>query len=126
VKKTILFEDAVMYYNKWVQGIASRDISGQKVGIKDILKKNEEHLDGNPNFSKSSPVLPFPIDNTVSLLGDLSLNTSNALALFRQSLRNPVVKKDKALKGQIILIITALKSITFILQKLFQKIGRNI
>jgi len=101
MKKRVLFEDASMYYNKWVSGIASGEFESQKIGLKDILKQNEEHLDQSPNLAKVGNVLPYPIPNAVSILGELITSTSNSLALFRTSLKNPVVQKDKKAKAEI-------------------------
>lgn len=109
MKKQVLFEDTTMYYNKWVQGVASRDLASQKMGLKDLLKMDDQHLDQNPNGAKADNVLPYPMPNAVSILGDLVVNTSNALEMFRNVNRNPALKKNKRVHAEVLLIITALK-----------------
>jgi len=122
MKRPVLFEDATSYYNKWVQGIASRDLNGQKVGIKDILKQNDEHLDQNPNFAKAGNEMPYPIPNAVSVLGELIVFTSNSLNLFRLSLKNPALK-DKNARGQIILIVNTLSRCINLINLLLKRLS---
>jgi hypothetical protein len=126
MKKRVLFEDASMYYNKWVQGIASGELASQKIGLKDILKQNEEHLDQSPNIPQHNTAMPYPIPNAVSVLGDLITTLSNALNLFRQTLKNPVLEKKKAARAEIILIITALKHALNILNRLIFRLQKPI
>lgn len=122
MKRPILFEDATSYYNKWVQGIASRELGSQKIGLKDILKQNEEHLDQNPNFAKAGNEMPYPIPNAVSILGDVIVYTSNSLNLFRQSLKNPALK-DKKARGQVILIVNTLSRCITLINLLLKKLS---
>ncbi len=122
MKHPILFEDTVSHYNKWVQGIASRDLASQKIGFKDIVRKNETHLDQNPNLSKAEPTMPHPIPNAVSVLGDLITQTSNAINLFRQSLRNPVLQNNKKAKAEISVILQELKLSMKVLNRLISKL----
>lgn len=126
MKKRVLFEDASMYYNKWVSGIASRDLASQKIGLKDILKKNDEHMEQNPNLTKAGTVMPYPIPNAVSSLGEIITSTSNALNLFRQSLHNPAVQEEKRARAEIVLIIKYLKYVLDILNKLISRLQKSV
>jgi len=126
MKKRILFEDASMYYNKWTSGIASREMASQKIGLKDILKKNDEHMDQNPNLARAQTTIPYPIPNAVPILGELVTSTSNALTLFRQSLQNPILKDKKTARAEVVLIITYLKYSLNILNKLIVKLEKLV
>jgi hypothetical protein len=126
MKKRILFEDATMYYNKWVQGMASGQLASQKVGLKDILSQNDEHLEQSPNQRQDNNVMPYPVPNAVSVLGDLITSLSNNLTLFRQTLKNPVLEKDKYAKAEIILIITVLKKALNLLNGLIYKLQKSV
>ncbi len=125
MKSPILFEDATMYYNKWVQGIASRDLASQKIGLKELIDKNDEHMDQSPNTAKAEPVMPYPIPNAVSVLGELVTTTSNSLALFRQALKQPALENKKAARAEIVLIITALKASMNILNRLIIQLQKK-
>lgn len=125
MKKRVLFEDASMYYNKWVSGIASGEQSSQKIGLKDILKQNDEHLSQSPNLAKAGNTLPYPVPNAVSILGELITLSSNSLSLFRLSLKNPNVQNDKKAKAEIILIINHLKQSLSVLNHLIVKLQRK-
>jgi len=124
MKRPVLFEDTTMYYNKWVQGIASRDQSGQRTSLKDLLKVNDQHLEQNPNNAKADTAMPYPLANAVSILGELVVTTSNALSLFRNVNKNPVLKKDKKAHAEILLIITALKKSMHVLNWLLNRLQR--
>ena len=39
IKTKAIFEDTTMAYNRWTQGIASRELSTSKVGLSDLIKK---------------------------------------------------------------------------------------
>jgi hypothetical protein len=126
MKKQVLFEDAAMYYNKWVSGIASGELASQKLSIKDILNKNDEHLEQNPNLTKAEPVMPYPIPNAVSVLGELITSLSSALNLFRLSLKNPALENKKGARIEIILIIKHLKLALHVINKLILKLQKSV
>jgi hypothetical protein len=125
VKKTVLFEDTVNYYNKWVKGIASREFSTQNLKLKELLNKDTEYMDQHPNLSQADQQLPFPLDNSIAILGDLAINVTNALTLYRQALKNPVVKKNKSLLAEIITTIKTLKVVQSQFNQLFFKLSRK-
>ncbi len=109
MKKKLLFEDATMYYNKWVQGIAGKEFGTQRLNFKDIVNANKDHESQSPNTVKAGNSMPYPLPNTVSIFGDLIIHTSNALTMFKSSLKNPVVKNNKQTEKEIVEIINTLK-----------------
>jgi hypothetical protein len=108
VKKKLLFEDATMYYNKWVSGLATREFNAQRLRFKDLYNKSGDTYQ-SPNDSKASNVIPYPLSNAVPILGDLVVNTTNAIRTFKTSLENPVVKDDKKATAEVQSIISHLE-----------------
>lgn len=82
-------EDTTMNYNKWVQGIAAREFSAQRVFLRDILGKSNEN-DQYPNNVVDSKVLPYPLNNLVPSIGNVIFNLNNSLTLLRSSEQNPI------------------------------------
>ena len=121
VKKKLLFEDATMYYNKWVQGIAGKEFGTQQLKFKDIINANKDHESQSPNVTKAGNSMPFPLPNTVSIFGDLIINTSNALTLFKNALKNPAIKKNKQMEEEITEIVVTLKKSLSELNSYFAK-----
>jgi len=126
VKKPILFEDASMYYNKWVSGQAAREFSSQKVKFKDIIKQNSPYTDQTPNGAKAEPVMPYPIPNAVTALGEVSISLSNALNLFRASLKNPTVQEQPEVKSEVTTIINALAKANRELNNMYVEIQKRV
>lgn len=124
MKKRVLFEDASMYYNKWTSGMASREMATQKVGLKELLKQEDEHTIQNPGVVKVGNALPYPVPNAVSILGELITSASNSLSLFRHSLKNPVVANDKKARAEIVLIVNTLKGCLSLLNRLIVNLQR--
>jgi hypothetical protein len=108
VKKKVLFEDAMMGYNKWVSGIAAREFNSQRMKFKDLVSGNYD-TDQSPNNAKADNVLPFQLTNAANILGDLFTNTSNAIAAFEQALQAPAVKKDEQVTEEVNQMINHLK-----------------
>lgn len=115
MKPKLLFEE-VMQYNKWVSGIASRELATQQVTLKDLFDKT---VDQHPNEAQADKVLPYPINGVIQQLGDLYINACNSRMLFKQALSNPVVRENKAAKQQVINIIEKLSKIIFELKSIF-------
>jgi len=95
VRKKLVFED-ILNYNKWVSGIASRELATQKVTLKDIF--NGPSTEQSPNDAKADPVVPYPLQNTVQQIGELYINATNAKQSVLSSLNNPVLKDNKIAK----------------------------
>ena len=123
MKKKVLFEDTVMGYNKWVQGLASREFNAQRLKFKDLFSTNHDLTSQSPNDAKAGNVLPFPLPNIVSTLGDLSTNMSNSISAFKDALKHPNVEKDSKAKKELELILSALKRSQHELNQVFVDIG---
>ena len=93
MNNTVVNEDSVMNYNKWVQGIASREFNAQKVFLRDILGKSNE-TQQYPNNVVSNNVLPYPLTGLVPTLGTVISNLSIALNLAKNSAAYPLFKED--------------------------------
>ena len=126
MKNKLLFEDATMYYNKWVQGIAGKEFGTQQLKFKDIVDANKDHESQSPNTTKAGNVMPYPLPNTVSIFGDLIIGTSNALTMFKNALKNPAIKQNKQMEEEITEIITALKKSLFELNSYFAKAKERV
>jgi len=118
VKPTLLFEE-VMQYNKWVSGIASRDLSTQRVTLSDIFD-----TDKNPQIPgavKAGNDLPYPLKNVMNQLGDLYVNSSNSVELFKQALNNPNIKFNDEAKEYVVFAIKKLTAIQNAIKTLISK-----
>lgn len=114
MKKKLLFEE-IMQYNKWVSGIASRELGSERVTLRDLFNKSVNQY---PNDVKADKVMPYPIPSIIEQLGDLYINACNANNMFKTALNNPVVKENESAKetvktiiGKLDIIINELKDI---------------
>ena len=124
MKKKILFEDATMGYNKWVAGMASREFSSQRLKFKDLVGKGMD-VDQSPNDAKADNVLPYPLNSTIPILGDLLINTTNALKGFKSAQENPLVKDKIKTKEEVELIVKHLTASLNEIEEIFRVISRN-
>ena len=69
-RKTAIFEDTTMAYNRWVQGIASREHASTQVGIAQLMGR-QTRPDKPPR-----PLHPT-LDKTPEILGNTILNLTN-------------------------------------------------
>lgn len=118
MKKTVLFEDFTNYYNKWVSGIASRELGSQRVTLKDLFDKTV--TDQLPGAAKAEKVLPFPLPNVIQQIGELYLNATNTRALFNDALKNPVINKNKAAFETVKQVVQKLDNITNEINSIFK------
>ena len=93
MNNSVVNEDSVMNYNKWVQGIASREFNAQKVFLRDILGKTNE-TQQYPNNVVNNNVLPYPLANLIPSLGTVISNLSIALNLVKNSNSYPLFRED--------------------------------
>jgi len=105
VKNKVLFEDFVNYYNKWTSGIASRELGSQRVTLKDLFDKS---INQSPNDVRVEKPHPYPLPNVIEQIGNLYLNAENSKNLFKSSLSNPLISKNKDAKEQVQIIIDRL------------------
>jgi len=125
VKKKVLFEDTVSYYNKWVQGMASREFAAQRMKFKDLFSTNHDLVTQSPNDAKADKVLPYPLPNSVAVLGDVLTGTTNAIKMFGDALRNPLVKDDEKAVKEIETIVECLNKSLAELNKIFITLSKN-
>jgi len=116
VKKKLLFEE-VMQYNKWVSGIASRELGTQRVTLKDLFDKS---INQSPDDAKADKVLPYPLPGVIEQLGELFLNADNSMNLFKMSLSNPIIQKNPEAKKQVQIMVKKLDVVIKILKTLFK------
>ncbi|CAB5226384.1 hypothetical protein UFOVP760_160 [uncultured Caudovirales phage] len=116
MKKKVLFEDTVSYYNKWVAGQASREFSAQRTKFKDLFGSIP---DQSPNNSKADDLLAYPLPNVVPVLGDLMTNHSNCVNMFKTALNNPNIKEDGKAVAEIKSVISCLNNSLTELKKIF-------
>lgn len=115
-----------MNYNKWVKGIADRELSSQKLMVNDLFKakgvKNaESESSQDPNTKRQQTVLPYPLSNLIPALGNSIVSLQNALSLVSTLKNNPILKNKnntvhveqctKALNSAIESIKAAAKSV---------------
>jgi len=120
--KKLLFEE-ILQYNKWTSGVASRELATQRVTLKDLFNKTVYQ---NPNDVRADKVLPYPIPSTIEQLGDLYIKTGNSIQLFKQSLKNPIIQKNKDAKIKIISILKRLEIINKILKSIIYTTNKKV
>jgi len=123
MKKKVVFEDTVSAYNKWVSGQASREFSAIKMKYNDLLGDDKGKNTQSPNDARANNVLPFPLPNTASILGDLLTGTSNAIGVYKDALKNPLVKQDVQAQREINNIVNCLNKSLIELKGIFTVIS---
>jgi len=88
----MLNEDSQMIYNRWVSGIATRELKGQTLTVDDLVAKYTPQ--GNTLAPK---ILPYPLDKIFESLADNFAKLSNSKMLCEVSKNNPIIasKKEK-------------------------------
>ena len=117
MKNKLLFEDATMYYNRWVSGIASREFNAQRLKFKDLVNRGFD-VSQSPNDAKADPVLPHEVANAANLLGNVYADTVNAIKAFENAQKNEIVKRDKIATQEIEEILIRLRNIIGELSKI--------
>lgn len=127
MKKKVVFEDAVNAYNKWVSGQASREFGAIRTKYNDLFgdKKNKEDQDLNNLKTKTNNVLPFPLPNTVSIIGDLLTNTTEAINNYETALKQPLIKEDKKAVKELETIVHCLNKSLAELKGIFDVLEAN-
>ena len=85
-------EDTQMIYNRWVSGIATRELKGQTLTVDDLVKKY------TPDASYMAPkTLPYPLDKIFESLADNFSKLSTTKVICEMSKNNPLIgsKKEK-------------------------------
>lgn len=118
MKKKLCFEDAMMYYNKWVSGIASKETAAQQVSLKDLF--GHPNIEQHPNTTKVDKPAPFPLENTIPQLTNLLVSVKNLQNLFKNSLANPVLENNANAKDKINLVLKQLTKMDSDLENMFK------
>lgn len=87
-KVSALNEDSSMIYNKWVSGIAKRDLDSDVITVNDIVDRFR-------NRTEAPKILPYPLNYILDFLGELFVQSANLRRLLAQSINNPIVKENK-------------------------------
>jgi len=125
MKKKVLFEDTVSMYNRWVSGQAAREFGAIKMKFNDLLGNDKGYKSQSPNDARANNVMPYPIPNTVSILGDLITNTTSAITNFKTALKNPIVQKDKKAQKELELVVGCLNKSLEELRQIFVVINKS-
>ena len=104
----MLREDSSKIYNKWVSGIAKRELQPEVITVSDIVNRFR-------NSSDAIKIFPYPLQNIVDFLGDLFVQAANLRRLLSSSLSNPTIKDSKVR-------ITAIRSLNDKLDKIQNEI----
>ena len=122
-KSEALFEDTTMAYNRWTQGIASREQSASKVGLKDILDdKKAQSLD--TKTTKNIPLHPT-LTQTPALVGGILANLSNLEMKLKAALASNMVEDEEkeAILKTLFLLTRHNRRTTNRMVNLFKKLG---
>jgi hypothetical protein len=114
--KKVLFED-VMNYNKWVSGIASRDLAAQKVTLKDLFDRT--NTSQHPNYSKASIPMPYPLPSVIEQLGELYMNATNSISIFKLALKNPLIQQSDEGRQKVVEVIKKLQHIVKVIESIY-------
>ena len=91
-KFSVLNEDSRMLYNKWVRGIATRELQPEVITIDDIVNRFR-------NNNNAPVVLPYPLDKFLDFIGDIFVKCADLRRTLGQSVNSPLIK-DKVDKIQ--------------------------
>ena len=112
-----------MAYNRWVQGIAARDMGSTPVSLSKLLGLSDEY-DQSPNNVKVPKQLHPLLDNTAGIVGNAYLSLSNLKQKIDLLLRSNAIEskeeREKILKirRQIIRTIIKFKRVVKLLEEL--------
>lgn len=97
-------EDNTMMYNRWVQGIATRDLKGNDIMMSDLKKvadtQNYTNSDIGYPFIQCPKKLPFPLDTIYDDIAGFIIDYSNIMEKLTRSLQNPVTTGEERVKIQ--------------------------
>lgn len=97
MKKSVLFEDTTMAYNRWVQGVATRQLDAMPTSLNKLLG-----LDGRdnqyPNKAKANKTLHPILDNTPEIIGNALVSLLNLRSKLNVALQSNLreSKRDRA------------------------------
>jgi hypothetical protein len=96
-----LYEDSTMPYgNRFVSGIASRELKANPIQMASLFNNNEQH----PNEVKADKLIPNELSSVPEVLGQLELSIDNLINSYSTALQNPVFKSKNHLKAAVLLL----------------------
>lgn len=96
-----LYEDSTMPYgNRFVSGIASRELKSNPIQMASLFNNNEQ----NPNEVKADKMIPNELTPVPEILGQLELNIDNLINSYSTALQNPAIKTKNHLKAAVLLL----------------------
>lgn len=87
-RPSVLSEDSTMLYNKWVSGIAKRDLQPELITVNDIVNRFR-------NRNKPTVQLPYPLDVVLDFLGDLFVKCADLRRTLAKAVANPTIGQSK-------------------------------
>lgn len=91
-------EDDQMMYNKWVQGIATRDLKGNNIVLSDLKQQSNSQNYTNSDIGapdiKLPKKLPYPLDTIYDDLAGFVVNYSNIIEKLKRGKDNPINKDN--------------------------------
>lgn len=115
MSKKVVFEDATMSYNRWVQGIASREQNSGKVTLFDLFDKQTRQF---PGSQKEEVYIPPTLSNISTLLGNIVVNNANLQDKMRQTWSMPFCKEHKSHREIVKSAYEKMKQIDQIIQQI--------
>jgi hypothetical protein len=91
MRNKVIWEDATMAYGKWTAGIASRELTGNKITLSDLFDKFNKQF---PNDAKADKFRPHTLDNIVALLGNIIINSDGISDKVKITKNTPFAKKS--------------------------------
>jgi len=105
-------EDTQMIYNRWVSGIATRELKGQTLTVDDLIKKF------SPEGATLAPkILPYPLDKIFESLADNFVKLSSSKMLCETSKNNPLIGNKKEKLEQLEQVISKINQAQKILEE---------
>jgi hypothetical protein len=93
-KTTALFEDTEMAYNRWVQGIASREQSSSKTSLASIFNANKAKPLDNEHPPENKPLHPV-LEKTPEIVGCILLDLANLDSKIKVALNSNMARDPK-------------------------------
>lgn len=86
-KYKFINEDSQMLYNKWVRGIATRDLQPEIITVSDIVNRFRNNNDAPKK-------LPYPLDVVIDFLGDIFVKCADLRRNLAQGVNSPLIKNN--------------------------------
>jgi len=78
-----------MLYNKWVSGIAKRDLQPEVITVNDIVNRFR-------NRNEPAINLPYPLDVVLDFLGDIFVRCADLRRTLARGVSNPIISQSKS------------------------------